>query len=165
MRSYLFLWDIVTKYFWKQHCIWSNVHLKAEYNTKCFFINCTFCLLQAARCSSHIIWPACICHQLFFFHNCWRVAVCFSLFFRVYIVFSEINESKKKKVNSFLTQHGPCYVNVFSFFLFSPFYTRAGTQKLYQMVNLIIETKEPNGSPSSLHASGSEKRNHLWELI
>lgn len=43
-------------------------------------------------------------------------------------------------------------------FLFSPFYTLAGTQKLYQMVNLIIGAKEPNGPPSSLHASGSEKR-------
>lgn len=80
------------------------------------------------------------------------------------LFFPEINE-----VNSFLTQPGPYYVNVFSLFLFPLFFLThelgPPPQKLYQMVNLIIETKEPNGSPSSLHASGSEKRSHLWELI
>lgn len=95
------------------------------------------------------------------------VLQCVSLLFFVCTLSSQRSTgAQKKKLNSFQHDHGPYYVNLFLFFYFPLFsYARAGTLKLYQMVNLIIETKEPNGSPSSLHASGGEKRNHLWELI
>lgn len=101
-----------------------------------------------------------ICHQLIF-STIADVLQCVSCFSSV----CTLSFQREQQKSSFFLDTTRSLLCKCFLFLFPLLYTRAGTQKLFQMVNLIIETKEPNGSPSSLHASGSEKRNHLWELI
>lgn len=108
----------------------------------------------------------------FFLQSVTCCSVFASFHWCVYVLLSrerEQQQQNKTKSESFLdTTPVPLLCKCF-LFLFSPSFSthelRVGwggpPKKLYQMVNSIIETKEPNGSPSSLHASGSERRSPI----